>query len=195
MAKRYIKWSLFFLLIVFSSCQNGMAVYHITRGNYDFFDNRLQQASYHYLKAWSCEEYRDVVIFNLGNVYFHLGEPQAAMEVWNQFQPGNRKNLNFRFFYNRSLLKFELGDYQGAFSDLKEALQIQPNNKEAKNNLEVILDRMNSQTQSAALEEKSKEPKKELSAASQRILEYVKRSEVFEWEKQDSPESYNSKDW
>lgn len=196
MAKRYLKHLILISFVLTTGCSDISAVYHITLGNFYFFNNRLQEADYQYRQSWDCEKYRDIVVYNLGTVYFHLGESRAAMEMWSRFTPGNRKKLNYRFYYNRALLKCETGDYRGAFSDLKEALNIDPKSREAKNNMEVVLDRMFSGSdESQSKEIKPAEEKKEISAASQRIFDYVKRSEVFEWETRDSQDSSNLRDW
>lgn len=196
MAKRYLKLLILIPFAVTTGCREISAVYHITLGNFYFFNNRLQEADYQYQQSRDCEKYRDIVIYNLGTVYFHLGESQAAMKMWSQFTPGERKKLNYRFYYNRALLKCETGDYRGAFSDLKEALNIDPKSREAKNNMEVVLDRMLSVSDENQTKETGPVAKeKEISAASQRIFDYVKRSEVFEWETQDSRDSSNLRDW
>lgn len=196
MAKRYLKGLLTASVLLMTGCGNMAAVYHITLGNFYFFNNRLQEANYQYLLSWENEKYHDIVVYNLGTVYFHLGESAAAMEMWSRYTPGDRDALNYRFYYNRSLLKCETGDYRGAFADMKEALDINPRSREAKNNMEVILDRMISgPEESKAKDAESASSPKEISAASQRIFDYVKRSEVFEWETEDSRIDGDLRDW
>lgn len=196
MAKRYLKGLLGAAVLLLSGCGDMAAVYHITLGNFYFFNNRLQEANYQYLLSWDNEKYHDIVVFNLGTVYFHLGESRAAMEMWSQYIPGDRELLNYRFYYNRALLKCETGDYRGAFADLKEALDINPRNRDAKNNMEVVLDRITSGTEESKIKESESPTKKEeISAASQRIFDYVKRSEVFEWEIEDSRNDGDLRDW
>lgn len=196
MAKRNLKRLMFLSLLFLTGCSDISAIYNITLGNFYFSNNRLQEADYRYRQSLENEKYRDILLYNLGTVYFHLGEFRAAMDIWSHFTPGSRKNLDFRFFYNRALLKAETGDYRGAFADLKEALAIDSKNREAKRNLEVVLNRMLSESaENQAREAKPSAKKKEIGAASQRIFNYVKRSEVFEWERPESQDNSNLRDW
>ena len=197
MAKVYLKTILFCFFLILCGCENVAAVYHITLGNFYFFNDRLQEADYQYSQAMSNEAYRDIAVYNRGTVYFHLGEARAAMEVWDQFQSRNRKTLDYRYYYNRALLKYESGDYQGAFLDLKQALIINPDGQSAKICMESVLERLAPAVNKETIRQtQTHREDRSLSDASRRIFDYIKRNEVFEWDAQNmqKPES-DLRDW
>ena len=66
------------------------------------------------------------------------------MEIWEDFESEGRTYLDYCFFYNRGLLKYESGNYSDAFEDFKEALTVNPKGREAKFAVEAALERISS---------------------------------------------------
>lgn len=197
MAKRYLKIPVFFsLIILLFGCRNIQAVGLITLGNFYFYNNRMQEADYCYLSALKTGCYRDIVVYNLGTVCFHLGESRAAMEVWEDFESEGRTYLDYCFFYNRGLLKYESGNYSDAFEDFKEALTVNPKGREAKFAVEAALERISSHSAENDTENsRSVRHEDPPEAATLRIFDYVKQNEVFKWEFQESQNSPEPRDW
>ncbi|RKX78618.1 MAG: hypothetical protein DRP87_05775 [Spirochaetes bacterium] len=184
------------ILFIFSSC--GQPHLDIIRGNYAFLRGDFQKANITYLEALKKGSYEKWIAYNLGNVYYSLGEHEAALKQWNRAASTENKELIFNVVYNRGILYYEQGEYEKAFRDFKRSVEIDPSNLKAKINLEYALQKMNARranvkTPSIIQKEDSRGFTGE---DAERILDYVERKEKERWESSrrvTSPES--ASDW
>ncbi len=170
-------------VILIASCSNPSAYLSVWVGNNSFVSGDYQTANTEYLEAMKKNVHTDYISYNLANVYYALGEGEAAAGEWKNAAFSGNPELLFRTMYNKGVLDFETGKYQDAFESFKKALQIKPESMNAKINLEYSLRRMNAGSNavegSAAGAQASE--KKEVPDEIQRILEFIRKKDAGIW--------------
>ncbi|MDR1030580.1 MAG: tetratricopeptide repeat protein [Treponema sp.] len=118
----------------------------IMEGNFFNSRNRYTQAISAYLKALKYAEARPYAEFGLGTAYFSLDEGAvalkrfaAALEALNAMPKEAAPELVYRIHYNSGVVQFKEGDYAGAVTSFRQALQTDGSRIEAKQNLELSL--------------------------------------------------------
>lgn len=163
----------------FSSCSLGKTGMDTLLGNYAFQQGRYQKAMVHYLEGLKQNEFPGLIHYNLGNLYFSLGEPETAREAWEMAEPGSDKDLLFRIQFNRGIYYYEKGLFAEAYESYRSALLLKPQDTDAKINLELAYRKtMSTDRGDPALPAPER---KDLEDNSLRILQYVQRKEELFW--------------
>jgi tetratricopeptide (TPR) repeat protein len=165
---------------VFLSCGTRNAYVDVLKGNYYFGRGMYQSAVVEYLNALEDVEHKDWIKYNLGNVYFSLGETDAAAEIWANASESRDPVLLFNIAFNKGTLLYELGKYREAFEEFKKALQLDSTHLGAKINLELSLRKMGTGAgllppvrDKGKIDRKREDP--------ERILDYIKKKETTRW--------------
>jgi len=78
--------------------------------------------------------------FNLGNVYFHLGNFESAIEEYQTFIAStSENNLQSQAYYNIGTCYLAQKSYGACIDAFKKALQLNPKNEDARYNLSYAL--------------------------------------------------------
>lgn len=179
------------LPLLFLGCAPYAAHWRVWKGNYDYMNGRYQPATVAYLRILEEGNKEEAVIhYNLGNVFYALGETAAAEEEWRMAREGAGGELLFRTLFNQGNLYFELSQYAKAYTSFKDALIIRPESMEAKRNLELSLQKLSSQETSQSVRSQAgagsaSDPSDEV----ERILQYIQRKEESQWVSQEVSES------
>ena len=184
------------VLILFSSCSNTSVPVSVFSGNIAYNNGRYQDSVLAYLKVLdSGNTYgRDVVLYNLANVYFMLSEPDAALEVWSEAEKATESvDILFRINFNKGVLYFQSGKFEEAYVSFKKALILKPEDLESKINLEESLSRI----QSIKTPEVKNTQKTETDTfnTGRQLLDYVKRREEELWSGSEESADSSSLDW
>lgn len=165
-----------------SSCNVAGPHVSVLRGNYSFGRGQYQAATVHYLSANVRPEHEPYIDYNLGNVYYALGELDAALGKWADAAAEAPDQILFGVHFNRGVLNYELGRYEDAYSEFRRCLEIDGTSVDAKINLELSLQKLEATSalgpSRAAV---SAEQSGELGAQAARILEYIRRKERQRW--------------
>jgi tetratricopeptide (TPR) repeat protein len=153
----------------------------VLRGNYAYGQGRFQNATVDYLRAWENAEYQAWIAYNLGNVYYALGEVQAALGMWQRAQESDEADILFGVTFNKGVFYYERGRYQDAYTQFKHALEIDPANVDAKINLELALQKIRAGEQVVRGDPTAGGTEGGPTAQTVRILEYVRRKEETRW--------------
>lgn len=167
------------MLLMLSSCSQVDEYLKVVEGNYAFSRGEYKEANFLYIRDVENSNHSDRLLYNLANVYHSLGESQAALEEWqNSGSASKNSELLFRIAFNRGVLQYEMGNYQSAYNNFRQALRLNPDDMEAKANLEFCLRKLNlsEEQQSARQTSDDSRPDESVSEDGDRILEYVKRS-------------------
>ncbi|HAK44464.1 MAG TPA: hypothetical protein DCO79_00870 [Spirochaeta sp.] len=186
------------LTVLLSSCSNPGVFFSVWRGNNAFAGGDYQTANTEYLASLDKEIFEDYISYNLANVYYALGEGEAASEEWKKAAFTGNLELMFRIMYNRGLYEFQSGNYETAFNSFRKALEINPESYDAKINLEYSLRRMNaganSTEGSAAGAQDSGNG--EISGEIMRVLEFIKQKDAGLWTaNEEKSMSTEGRDW
>ncbi len=190
---RYFVGSLL-LISTFLSC--GGSRLRVAYGNYKYAQGEYGQATISYIRALKSAEAgptrardRSVLYYNLGNVYHALGETISATNTLSRaVSAGDWDELESRANFNLGNIYYELGHYDRAAEHYIASLVADPNDIDAKINLELVLKRMSGEAESE-IEVQAAKP---LSERYQKMLQLIQRREEKTWrstQKESSEES------
>ncbi len=189
-------------VITVAGCTAARPVVPVLRGNLAYSRGDFQSALVHYLSADDAAS-DPWVLFNTANVYYALGEQEAALETWDAARiAANAVDLSPALVhaasFNRGVLLFERGQFASSYDEFRYALSLVPASMSTKINLELALDRSRSSESSGSSSE-SDEPADtpgEEDTSTLRILEYVRRQEANQWiPNTDDVQDGSARDW
>jgi len=207
---RYVLKAVFLFLAVlgFTACGGYGSITEVLRGNLAYGRGDYQNALVHYMVAVEDAPSDAWTQFNIGNVYYALGEHEAALEVWHSARRvveednesgASELSLIYATSYNRGVLLYQQGQYAAAYDELRYALSVNSRSSEAKANLELALSKLQAANDAAANAAAdgndagpgatggvSPTPSGESGddgpgEQTLRILEYVRRKETQQW--------------
>ncbi len=176
------------------SCNIMKPALEVLSGNLSYGRGQYQKAILHYLSAEKQTDIsKDVVQYNLGNVFYTLGEGDEALEVWSMAEESTEDvNILFRIAFNRGIVYMNKGSYEEAYQSFRQALILQPSDIDSKINIEDALSRIRSEvSQSPSAEDI---PRSGDEAENNLLLDYIRRKEAEGWSSQKTGES-NEQDW
>lgn len=173
---------LIFIIIGFGlltvSCKNPGMYVRVFSGNYAYSRGDYRDANLMYIKDALSGAYRDYVSYNLGNVYYALGEAQSALDKWKISIKSKDTRVIFSSSFNIGVQLYELSRYKEAFVYFKKSLEIKPSDISSKINLEYCLLKMNiTGNGSGKISRKNKTENENKKSDALRILDFVKRVE------------------
>ena len=181
MEKYFLTGFIFYLLFTFTSCNNTSAYLNVVEGNYAFSRGEYQEANLDYLKVNDKKLFRDYLSYNLGNVYYALGEIDSAFTEWHSIDNEPVNDITIRSFFNTGVLLFELSRYEEAFKIFRKILELDSSNVNAKINLEHCIQKMNFTTENRVNSQDTSMEKFEKAEDVSRVLDFVKRRESHVW--------------
>ena len=185
--------SMLSIALLTTSCGKSVTKTQVLMGNLSYNRGNYQKAILNYLDAEQSDiPTHDAVNYNLGNVYYALGEGRAALGAWERAE-SEADNIDtlFRIAFNKGLLFYHWGRYQEAYLSFKQALKLNPGNLDAKINLEESLSRIPASGNAPSSIEAPTDPEKGYS----RILEYIKHKEASQWQQQNTNTKESLNDW
>ncbi len=153
----------------------------VAKGARAYANGDFQRANIAYIEAGRTGENEHWIAYNLGTVYYALGEVEAAESEWQIAEGAQDKDLSYRALCNYGALLYERGAYTEAYEKFRNALEIKPAGLEAKKNLEITIKRM-------VVRENESEPvettqlKGETDDEIDLIMNYLKKIEGEVWE-------------
>ncbi|MDR2078552.1 MAG: tetratricopeptide repeat protein [Treponema sp.] len=158
----------------------------LLRGNFFNTQGMYTEAILAYLEALEFPETAPYAEYGLGSVYLSLDEGAAALQHFTAAEEKltallreDHRELIYRIYYNRGVVRFHAGDFSAAADQFRTALETDGSRIEAKRNLELSLLSMARQSSLAAssvslnLQEQQKGP--------QVLFDYIRRKEQDQW--------------
>ncbi len=179
MARNLLICTIAALILLMGGCTKAGVYLQIIDGNYEYSRGDYKEANFTYIQALKKSLHTARITYNLGNVYHSLGESEAALEEWELASLEEEDpELRARIAFNRGVIYYELGMYQQAYSEFRRVLKLDPDDIEAKANLEYCLRKLNLSKETQETKQDSEEDRndRQLSEDGKRILEYVRRS-------------------
>jgi tetratricopeptide (TPR) repeat protein len=181
------------LCFLFSSCSYinpGLLVFW---GNYQMDQGNFKRANVAFLDALEWDYNDSLINYNIGNIYYSLGERDSALMRWNEANSDEREFL-FKLIFNKGVYYYEKGQYEDAALSFRKAVNLKPADRDSKINLELSLYRVNAGLDMRN-DEKDKEKDDDLSDDTERLLNYLKRQEKFLWEPAEKKRNKRENDW
>ncbi|UPA11865.1 tetratricopeptide repeat protein [Borrelia venezuelensis] len=123
----------------FLSCSNIRAMSLMAIGNYEYIRGDYQGAISTYYDLIDDKQGTSWGYYNLGIVYYSLGEYESSLRMFSYAKRDNDSFLNFNINYNEGIIYYNQGLYRKAEVAFKEALRINPASYNAKYNLELAI--------------------------------------------------------
>lgn len=111
----------------------------INKGNRFYSKGENQKALDNYLMAGSVDSASIIPRFNAGDAYYRLGEFNEAIKEFSSVTSGRNDTTNSFAYYNIGNSFFKSGDLRSAAEAYKRSLLINPDDMDAKYNLELAL--------------------------------------------------------
>lgn len=120
----------------------------VKQGNKDVVEKNLDDALTKYLEAKAkVDSSRPEIDYNLGGVYARKGDLARADSLYNSLPPDARKQLRARAAYNKGTAYADAQQFDKAVPNFIDALRLDPDDMDAKMNLELALRKMQEQKQ------------------------------------------------
>lgn len=182
-------------LPLFFSCVESTPAVAVLYGNFSYGKGEYQKAILNYINAQdTAKSGLDVVIYNLGNVYYALGEGEAALQAWTVAENiTGEVDILFRIAFNQGVLYYKWGRYDEAYRSFRRALTLNPSDIDSKINLEDSFSRIRSEIPQSNSSVDSK--KNQESREKNHLLDYIKRKEAEEWSEKTIENNTSPRDW
>ena len=188
-----VRIPLFILFLFLISCSAVKPEFSNLMGNNSYRNGKYQKATVFYLNGLKSGVYKDFLYYNIGNVFYSLGEGDEALSVWEKAEHTDDPEILYRVCFNKGVLYYQLGQYEAAYQSFKTALDIKPGDKDSKINLELAY-KKNTKVENTSMNQTS-DSDKGLNDNSVRILQYVKRQEELFWSVNEEQEEWPQNDW
>jgi|GEM_PF-441366 len=200
---RIVPWRNLAVLAVFSavfatSCDDLASSLKVLAGNMNHARGQHQKSILNYLHAGdSLQGGRDVVLYNLANVYYSLGEEDAALQTWRLAESiTSDKDILYRIAFNQGVFFYQRGRFHEAYDSFRRALELNPEDVDAKINLEESFLGFSGLVETDGLIDGSAEGNGSAdSGEGGRLLDYVRRKEVRAWEEDSVEFEGTEEDW
>ncbi len=162
------------------SCTGVRVGWHLVKGNRYYAEGNFQEAQVAYTQALEVGEYGEYAHYNLGNVYYTLGERKAALAEWEKAQGAEESRLRFNVLFNKGVLALEEENFKEAERLFIQALEIDSTSYPAKINLEYALLKLSTlQAQASKLHGSPRSH--QLDDEGERLLHYIRQKETNRW--------------
>ncbi|MBN2738247.1 MAG: tetratricopeptide repeat protein [Spirochaetales bacterium] len=111
----------------------------VVDGNAKFATGNYNEATISYLKARKITQNHPLIDYNIGNVYYALGETSASIAELQSASSSHDTELRYRGHFNLGIINFEQNRFLEAISHFIDALRIKPKDIDAKVNLELAI--------------------------------------------------------
>jgi len=183
------------LIMLFSGCSSESS--KIFMGTYHWHKKNYQHAVSLYLDAYKNAPedkkiYKDYSLYDLGVAYGMLGEDEAALDRYASISEDASDELKFNAYYNAGIIAHQNTQFETAQNYFRKALEIDNSRIDAKINMELSIQMMDSesrQNESEAIpasEEKPENPELE-----NEVFKHIKENDKKQWKNSESNQSQN----
>ena len=165
-----------------SSCSLGQSLVSVMGGNFYFNRGDYGKAIIRYIKAGENLKPINWLNYNLGNVYYALGEVDAALDKLIDASQSGDEILYHRTHFNIGVIYFEMGQYERAVIHFIDALDAVPGDRDTKINLELALQKLGrEETVSRQSDSIEDDQESSLKFHALRLLDYIYDQEEKSW--------------
>ncbi len=119
----------------------------IRQGNRKYHTEHYTDAQNCYNRAQVDAPDMPIIDYNLGNVYYRLGNYEMAIDAYNKAIGSKDAQLRCKAYHNIGNTYFQQSNYQSAIENYKESLRINPDNADTKYNYALAIKKLSEQQQ------------------------------------------------
>jgi Ca-activated chloride channel family protein len=116
-------------------------------GNRLFAESKYEEAEKAYLDAQAKSPGHPEILYNLGNALIKQRKYSQGIRALRQSSDSGNEQIKTDSLYNTGNALYTTGDYKGSADAFIEALKLNPEDKDAKHNLELALEKLQEQQQ------------------------------------------------
>ncbi len=150
--------SLMFLATVNAESIRGK----INRGNKLFKEGKYEQALAAYQDALLDDPLNEVALFDLGDAYYKIKKYKEAIDAYQKVVGSQNLELSAKAFYNIGNAYFQQNKLKESIEAYKKALELNPNDRDAKYNLELARAKLKEMAQKKQKQNKQQQNKKNI---------------------------------
>ena len=158
-------WALFLLCLVSDS--EGKVSTENNKANELFRSQHYQEALQEYLDLYAKNPDNGTLAYNLANTYEALGETEKAREFYQKAMKSQAEEAQNRSLYNLGTSQLKSQQYNDAIQNLVNYLKHNPQDMDAKRNLELALQNLQQQQQQSTQNQQDKKDQNEPSQSDQ----------------------------
>lgn len=170
------------LIGLLSSCNVARVYVGVIQARNDHTGGKFQNANRRLLSLTDFDAFAPWISYNIGTVYYALGEAAAAEEIWRTRVATRSDLLAFLKSFNLGVLAYERGAYLDAYQLFVKAVRIDPSSVEAKTNLEFAFEKIGDEDSYSAGGTESEDSDAPPGADVGRLLQYLERLERGVWQ-------------
>lgn len=136
MVSRYL--ALVICIFLLAACGSAYTAYN-NSGNSRYSDQEYQAALRAYQQAQVSEPDQPAAYYNAASAYAGIQEMNAAVAALEQALETSDKDLSVDAYYNLGNVHYQMGQYDLAIQAYQQALLLDPNDEDARYNLEIAL--------------------------------------------------------
>ncbi len=131
----------------------------VNKGNNLFEKEKYEDSLKKYTDAQLDNPESPILHYNMGNVYYKQGQYDKAIEELNKSLSSKENDLREKIYYNLGNTYFKKNDFMNAIEHYKKVLEINPDDEDAKYNIEITRKKMqeNMQPQSGNQQQKQQQ--------------------------------------
>lgn len=145
--KKYSQAFIILMILMFLTACGGSAARYNNAGNSEYENENYTKAVENYVAAQRENPDLPQPYYNAGNAYHRQGNFDAAAAQTKQSVRTAEDELAQKSYYNLGNTYFKIEDWEAAIEAYKEALRLNPDDEEAKYNLELALKNLQEQQQ------------------------------------------------
>lgn len=131
------KIAIFLILLLASSVFGEDYIDLVKKGNLSFMNKQFSEAVDFYHKAETDRPESPELEYNIAGALYEQGKYEEAVERFGKSKSSAEVNLEVQANYNLGNTYFKMGDYQNAIKNFEDALKLNPDDMDAKFNLEL----------------------------------------------------------
>ncbi|HPR65202.1 MAG TPA: tetratricopeptide repeat protein [Thermoanaerobaculia bacterium] len=139
----------------------------IREGNRAFSAGKLEEAMQAYTRAESLSPANPVIAFNIGDVLYAQKEYDKAMESFEKASMAKDVNIAQAAYFNMGNCSFQKEDYMKAIEHYSRALDLSPEDMDAKVNLELARKKLKEQSQMQQQEQQQQQQQQQQNGQNQ----------------------------
>ncbi len=185
---RWINISVLILLMIGIALPDSIRG-KIKKGNELYAQGKYEEALAAYQDALLDDPLNEIALFDQGNAYYKMKKYKEAIDAYQKIVGSKDLNLSAKAFYNIGNAYFQQNKLKESIEAYKKALELNPNDKDAKYNLELARAKLKEmaqkqkQQQNQQNKQKPVQPSefaKKLKAQAEKLVDEHKYKEAYQ---------------
>ncbi len=152
----------FLIFVLWASGQAESIRGKINKGNKLFKEGKYEQALAAYQDALLDDPLNEVALFDLGDAYYKIKKYKEAIDAYQKVVGSQNLELSAKAFYNIGNAYFQQNKLKESIEAYKKALELNPNDRDAKYNLELARARLKEMAKKQQTQNKQQQNKKNI---------------------------------